>query len=246
MAKRLLDRQTSLVEYMTSGAAIFGDKRGLSLPQALQGIDCGLLYVEAHFSYAKRMEKITAVLPKTFELMGSGQAQIAREFVESCPPVTISRLENARQFHAFLSVHRTREVPSPPYICDVAACELACAEADVNVEDRDLPVEKDERGAARRGIRRCPAVVLLRCAYDIRPIFEAGPGQAVPAKRETRLVVALPPGADKAQVFEVSPAVFDLLAALDDWTDPRALDTAPELAKLIADLTEHGLVEARQ
>jgi len=246
MAKRLLDRQVSLVEYMSSGAAIFGDRRETSLAPALRGTDRGLLDLEARFSYSKRIEKITAVLPRTFGLLGSNEAATVRAFVEACPPVTISRLENARQFHRFLSSRGMREAPDPPYLCDVAACELACAEIDADGEDRDLhPAEREPR-APRSGIRRCPAVILRRCAYDVRPIFEAGLEQAVPMKRETPLVIALPPGANGPQVFEVMPAVFDLLAALDDWTDPSGLDSEPHAAKLLADLTAHGLIEVRR
>jgi len=72
--------------------------------------------------------------------------------------------------------------------------------------------------------------VLLSCAYDIRPIFEAGPGQVVPAKRETRLAVGLPPGTDHPQVFEIPRVISDLLVALDDWTDPLMLDVVPQSA----------------
>src|SRR5262245_24087786 len=54
MAKRLLDRQISLLDYLTSGAAIFGDKRRAALDPALQGLDVGLLRLEARFSYEKR------------------------------------------------------------------------------------------------------------------------------------------------------------------------------------------------
>ena len=39
MAKRLLDRQVSLLHYLTSGGAIFGDKDGAAVDAALQGID---------------------------------------------------------------------------------------------------------------------------------------------------------------------------------------------------------------
>jgi hypothetical protein len=246
MAQRLLDRQVSLVEYMTSGAAIFGGQRGRCLAQALRGIDPGLLKVEAHFAHAKRMEKITAVLPRTFELMGSSQGAVVREFVETCPPVTISRLSNARQFYDFLSARWTRERPDPPFIRDVAACELACAEVDGELEDRGLQVDQDERYGPRSGIRRSPAAILLRCAYDIRPIFEGGAGQAVPIERATPLVVVLSPGTDRPQVFEVPPAVFDLLAALNDWTDPPTSDAGPEVATLLAQLTKYGLIEVQR
>ena len=39
MPNPLLDRQASLLAYLTSGAAIFGDGRGAPLDSALRGID---------------------------------------------------------------------------------------------------------------------------------------------------------------------------------------------------------------
>jgi len=77
----------------------------------------------------------------------------------------------------------------------------------------------------------------------VRPIFESASGKAVPVKRNTPLVVAMPPGAEGPQVFEVIPAIFDLLGALDDWTDPQGLGADPDFTQLLADLTERGLVE---
>jgi hypothetical protein len=274
MAKPLLERQVSLIAHLTSGAAIFGGAGG-SAPD-LEGIDPALLRVEARFSYAKRMEKITAVLPKTFELLGSSRDAHMRAFVEQCPPATLSRLENACQFHRYLVSCRAHQEPDPPYIGDVAAFEIAWAKVDTDPERRssDRATTADR---ARGGIRRCPHVILLRCAYDIRPIFEAPlptrpgtagvsptperstivaggtptvPGSvgegAVPVKRDTPLVVALPPGANGPRVFEVAPALFDLLAALEDWTDPQGLDVEPDFARLIADLVARGLVEVRR
>src|SRR6266852_4956450 len=232
MAKPLLERQVNLIEHMTSGAVIFGAEGDSAAD--LEGIDRALLRVEAQFSYAKRMEKITAVLPRTFELLGSSRDAYVRAFVESWPPTTLSRLENACQFHRYLVSCWRREAPDPPCICDVAAFEIACAKVDADPEhhssDRTTSADRVHRGS----IRRCPNVILLRCAYDIRPIFETGSEKAVPMKRETPLVVALPPGADGPQVFEVVPAIFDLLAALDDWTDPQGLDVEPGFAKLLA------------
>ena len=255
MAKPLLERQVSLIEHLTSGAAIFGGGGGRVAD--VEGIDHALLRVEAQFSYAKRMEKITAVLPRTFELLGSSRDRHVRAFVESCPPTTLSRLENACQFHRFLVSCWSREAPDPPYIRDVAAFEIACAKVDADPE-RNLSDRTPGAAVVRgRSIRRCPNVILLRCAYDVRPIFEpphptlprmrgrVGEG-VVPVKRDTTLFVAMPPGADGAQVFEVIPAIFDLLAALDDWTDLQGLDVDPDLANLLADLTARGLVEARR
>src|SRR5215212_6400802 len=83
MSKRLLDQQTSLLHYLTSGRAIFGSS-GLPIDPALQALDRHRLGLEARFSHEKRMQKIIAVLPRTFALLGS--AALLREFVDACPP----------------------------------------------------------------------------------------------------------------------------------------------------------------
>jgi len=190
------------------------------------------------------MEKIRAVLPRTFELLGSSEAAVVRAFVEACPPTSLSRLENARQFRGFLASRWRREAPDPPYICDVAACEMACAEVDADPQGwKSDHITSAER---RSGIRRSQNILLLRCAYDVRPIFETGPRIAAPVERDTPLVVASPPDADGPQVFEVVPAIFDLLSGLDDWSDPRELGADRELGPLLADLTASGFIEARR
>ena len=151
MAKPLLERQVSLLEHLTSGAAIFGEGGGSA--SDLGGIDCALLRVEARFSYAKRMEKITAVLPRTFALLGGGDAHV-RAFVARCPPTTLSRLDNACQFHRFLVSCWQHEAPDPPYIADVAAMEIACAKVDADPEhhssDRPTGADPTHRGDIRR------------------------------------------------------------------------------------------------
>jgi hypothetical protein len=71
MAKRLLDRQASLLEYLTSRAAIFGDKDDACPARGLHGIDRSLLRLEARLSHEKRMEKIVAVFRRTFGILGT-------------------------------------------------------------------------------------------------------------------------------------------------------------------------------
>ncbi len=244
MVTRLLNRQISLLEYLTSSGAIFGDEGDASLDQALQGIDRGLLRLEACHSHEKRMGKIIAVFPRTFQILGAGQAAIVREFVEVCPPIDISRLENARQFYDFLCARWRHEPLEQPYLRDVTSCEFACAKVRVGAKARGLESAGDER-APRDGIRRHPDVILLHCAYNIRPIFESGVAEAAPVKRDTQLAIAIPPDAEHPKVFEVLPLVFDVLAVLDDWTDRSALGSTPELDELICDLSQHGLVEVR-
>jgi hypothetical protein len=242
MKKRLLDRQASLLEYLTSRAAIFGDIGGAPLDQDLCGIDSRLLNLEARFSHEKRMDKIVGVFPRTFEILGTKQGPIVQAFVAACPPAEIGRLANARQFHDFLSNRWQGGQPEPPYLPDVAACELACAEVRADVEERSESND-GEKNAVWRHIRRRPGIVLLHCSYDIRSIFEEGVEGVAPAERDTPIVVVMPPGAEQPRIFELPPAIFDLLATLDEWTDPAELGGAPELKELIQELAEHGLLE---
>src|SRR5215470_6705859 len=86
MANRLLDRQTSLLEYLSSAAAIFGDQADAPVDPALQGIDRGVLRLLARFACNKRIERIIAVFPLTFEILGAEQRLILREFVEVSRP----------------------------------------------------------------------------------------------------------------------------------------------------------------
>jgi hypothetical protein len=247
MAKnRLLDRQVSLLNYLTSAAAIFGDRSGAVVDRALRGIDPGLLHLEAYFSYQKRMEKIVVIFAITFELLGKEKNSLLRAFVEQCPPADIGHLTNARQFHDFLLARWRRRPPRPAYVRDVAACELACATARAHVGDTGPETANGKRSNPRPGIRRAPGVVLLRCAYDVRPIFEAVPGRAVPARRNTPLAVTVPPGATQPQVFELPAALFDLVSALDHWTDPAALSGTIEFDLHIRELADHGLLEVRR
>ena len=90
--KRLLDLQVELLDYLTSSAAIFGDEPQAALDPALDGIDRGLLRLEARLSYGKRIDKIITVFPRTFEILGSETVSIVRAFVDTCPPFDIGRL----------------------------------------------------------------------------------------------------------------------------------------------------------
>jgi hypothetical protein len=242
-AKPLLHRQVKLLEYLTSGEAIFRVQRNLS--PALQGIDPRLLHLEARFSHEKRMEKILAVFPKTFELLGTAREAAVRAFTDACPPHDISRLENARQFHGFLSAHWQRQPPIPPYLPDVMACEIAFAAGRVSEEQTSRGPE-DSKGGRRGAMRRRLNVVLLRTAYDIRPMFDDSSKAAVPLKRDTCLAITHSSRDDQPQIFELASAVFVLLGALGSWTDRAAVDRSPEVHELISDLAGAGLIEVRR
>ena len=239
MASQLLDRQVRLLEHLTSGAAIFGAGRGASVDEAPPGFDGGLLHLEARFSHEKRMAKIEWVLSRTFELLGNAKAAIIRDFVEACPPASISRLENARQFHDFLSARWLGEAPEPPYLLDVAACELAYA----SVRSSESRGSEGDDDAALGGIRRHRSVILVRCSYDVRSILEGRAGEATVAERDTPLAVSMPTFAEHPIVSELSPELFDLLEIFDDFLELDAFSNLPGVSELIADLTRRGLLE---
>ena len=241
MVPRLLDQQISLLDYLTSGCAIFGSDGLAALDQAPPGFDTGLLRLEACFSHEKRMEKITAAFPHTFRLLGKDQSEIARRFASACPPTDNSRIENARQFCEFIAAQEQTE---PPYLRDVATCEFSLAKARVAFESGESDRTEDE-GAAVGSVRRARNVILRKCEYDVRGIFEAAPENAVPIRRDTLLAILIPPGARDPQIFEVLPVAFEALVALDVWTDTAGLGCAPERDAMLRDLAEHGLVEVR-
>jgi hypothetical protein len=243
MANRLLDRQASLLGYLTSGDAIFGGPFDAPVDPALRGIDLGMLRLEARFSHEKRMKKIAAVFPRTFEILNDDLDAVVREFARACPPTEISRIVNARQFHDFMFSRWERVAPCPPHLPDVATFELACAHARAAADQ----VEQGTGviGGAPGRIRRHPGVVLVRCDYDIRSIFEGGPREAAPENRVTLLAIVMPAGADQPRVSQLTPTVFELLDALDAWIDPTVLGvSSAEVEELVRELGDHGLVEA--
>jgi hypothetical protein len=240
MAHRLLDRQASLLDYLGSDDAVFGEERAATVDPALAGIDDELLRIEARFSYEKRMTKIQVLLPRTFELLGGELVELLREFNSACPPSGISSFENARRFHEYLSARWLKEAPTLPHLPDVAAYEIACA---AFRRDERRESEAHATDAPQGSIRRHPDVLLLRCAYDVQPIFAETTKRSTPAARDTPLAIAMSPGADRTMVMELRPSIFDLLTLLDDFTDPAVFGETPALAELIADLTALGLLE---
>jgi hypothetical protein len=239
---RLLDRQARLLEYLTSSSTIFGVDGDAPVDQALHGIDNRLLRLEAQFSHQKRMEKIKSVFPLTFRLLERDRDIIVQEFARALPPAGVGRVENAQQFYGFLCRRSQEAPPVPPYLDDVAACEFAIARVRGGIAaSRAEPVGNNPPRVG--GIRRCRGVDLLRCGYDIRPLFEDVSKGTIPARRDTLLVVALPPGAGHPGIFEVSPLVFQTLETLDNWTDRSELGTGSEVDELIDELVRHGLVE---
>jgi hypothetical protein len=148
------------------------------------------------------MEKVIAAFPRTFELLDD-KATVVRDFVAACPSIDIRRIENARQFYGFVCARWQAMPPQPPYLRDVASCELAMAT--LRVKGKAQPSQPVVAGRAMR-FRRNRDAVFLPCAYDIRPIFEGGAGEAQASeahasegtrRRDLMLAILIPPGTDQ-------------------------------------------------
>src|SRR5262245_6091105 len=81
MVDRLLDRQIRLIKYLTSDATLFGDEINVPADPDFRGFDRGLLRLEARFCRSKRIEKVTAVFPRTLEILGSDRWLILNRLV---------------------------------------------------------------------------------------------------------------------------------------------------------------------
>ena len=86
MASRLLVRQISLLEYLSSAAAIFGDQSKAPVDRALQGIDPAALRLQARFACNKRFERSCCCFPAhAWRFSANDRTLILREFVEAHP-----------------------------------------------------------------------------------------------------------------------------------------------------------------
>jgi hypothetical protein len=245
MPNRLLDRQASLLEHLTSTAMLFGEDVDAPVDHALQGIDRGLLRLEARFCCNRRIKRIIAVFPRTFEIIRADQQRILREFVESNRQTDINTLANALEFYEFLLAHSQSEPPTPPYLLDVAACELAIAKVCNIVAESDKSLKISETDRETNVIRRCRDVVLLRCSYDIRSIFEADLREVIPSQRDISLAIAWRDASGNASILEMPSVAFELLVRLEDWADPRTLADIDDVDSLVSHLVAQKLIEVR-
>jgi hypothetical protein len=238
----LLGRQVALLDYLTSGTAISETADSPVLPPPLRGMNPALLAVEARFSHEKRIEKIAGILPRTFDRLGDARVALVQRFAELCPPCTIGRMENARQFCDFLAAREQREDLPFAYLPDLAAVELALARLRAEQPGHEQLCGIDPLppiAADRKRIRRAQGVILLHCAHDIRAILEMD-SRAAPERKDTQLVVAKPAGSAEPLIFDVPAPIFALLATLDQWTEPPA---SAGISAFLAELAGCGVLE---
>ena len=202
MANRLLDRQVSLLEHLTSGAAIFGGGRDASADRPARA-SMAACFISRRASPTRSAWRRSSGCcrarsicwgragpdhPRFRRGLPAGEHRPARQ----CAP--ISRLSLGAVGGA--SRPSRRICPTWP-----RRARLRRGPQPARAGRTSTPQWRARRFGA---IRRHPSVVLLRCAYDIRPILEGR--AACSRRRPTRdlLAVAMPPGADDPLVSELS------------------------------------------
>ena len=235
MSERLIERQRKLLEYLTNPDVIFSGMPPAD--PALAGFDRARLRLEARFSFGKRIDKIRALLPVTFALLDESRDDILRDFIATCPPRSLARIDNAVEFCDFLRARCESLVPALPWLSDVAACELALARVRMGIERHGTP----EPSAGTPRLAR--NVVLLRCRYNVAAFFEKGPGASAAERRETLLAVFSSAPALEPRVFALSDSAYAFLNALADARPLSPDFGAPEFAALRSELLACGLIE---
>lgn len=240
--QRLIDRQTELLRHVTSPAFIFGTEEleSASRDPNLEGMDIGRLRLEAEFSYGKRMNKIRQSFARTVALLGHGFSVIARDFASTHPPRTYERYPEAKSFFDYFLENWAHKPSTPAWATDVAAIELALSRARtlrpttmVNEAMSECP--KEPRSS---WYRAHPCGLLVRCGYDVRPLFEpARSGEAV-VQRQVHLTVLASRGAQRPMVMELAPQAFALMERSTEWTR-----LAPEPTSKGAAVADYALVE---
>ena len=245
----LIDTQTNLLRHLTSHAFIFGtrDLDAAAHDPHLRGMDIRRLRLEAEFSYNKRMKRIRQTFERTATLLGHGFEKLLRDFAATSPPTTYERYPDAKCFHDHFLERSAQEPPTPAWAADVAAIELALAEA------RTLrPTAMESEALAVRPqpspdlwYRAHPCAVPVRCRYDVRCLFEPGrSGEPIP-QRPVCLVVLAARGRRQPLVLEVAPETLARLERSKQWS-PLASNGAGTddnaRVSLIKRLAAQGLV----
>ncbi len=176
----------------------------------LNGIDRHRLALVADLTRAKRIDKIRALLPSTFALIGRQSTKVAHEFTVGHPALDSHSVTNALQFYRFIC----RRLRQPPYLRDVGYCELAlacaCSKPSSELSSLSSPAPREVE------LRRARSVHLRCCKYDVCALLAGGHPQAV-QHRAVFLVIARPPGSTSGRIFKVGEGLWRLLRMLRHW-----------------------------
>ncbi|MEK6374409.1 MAG: hypothetical protein AABO58_17120 [Acidobacteriota bacterium] len=209
--------------------------------EMLAGIDLERLRIVGRLILAKRLGKIETLLPATCRCVTLHVPTLVRAFAAACPPVTLGRQENARQFRDFILAYEGPPL-APGYLADLAQLEYLAAAASFTARDGPSarPTTHLDPSWTACEVRVSPELHLFETEYDLPAAFVDSPPAAL-ARGRPRLV-AIVPVAPQARVFQLEEDITGLLLDLQTWTAVE-----PEGARQIVEsLGGHGLVELRR
>lgn len=252
--EELLELQTALIRCLTDPIALREFRSGAAGWESLSFLDPELMGLMSAFYQSKRLDKVAKVLPLTFVYLASEMAELTPEFMKRHPPLNADSYTHGCQFYSLLRRRWRTHPPRPPFLPDLAYCELAR----VGVERR-----RPAGGPALLTGAEPPAAIIIRrrrgvrlhlCQYDIQPLFDphAGGGGDV-VHRRVCLVLSRPLASLSGKMLRVEEELFSLLKGLCNWTkvgfasDPRhseqnfaLLQRLEELGFLEVQLCESG------
>ena len=243
-SKSLLERQKDLVEFLCDPRAFKASPGTQQTSSPIPGIDGARLKLIGEQALQKRFEKIRAVLPKSFDVMGSDIGPLFEDFAHRYPPSHIGRLENARQFVEFVSERRHSSPFYSPFLTDLLKFEFALWSARFDQKSGRDGGARDKRQKEFRSSRMvCLAhsVQLLLLNHDIRPLLEHSGNKESIRPRKTYLAIRFDAELDDVRIFEVSRKIYEILNGL---SRPSRVgeETLASQSDILQELAERGIV----
>ena len=246
VAEPLFERQKAIIEFLADPAAFLCPRSEDNANRLLADLNADRLRLVGTLCLAKRLRKITAILPKTMWCLREREPNFFQDFASKYPPVSAQRYYNARQFYEYLCHAWRRKGARPPFIKDLARCELAVAYVrGRSPESKLAPTGFSQHGLYACAIRRSPDIKLLQCRYDVRTLLDPL-GAAVSVKKRLVCLLFLPAGSRSGvRVFEITPQLYRFLASLKHWCCINDFNVDRETETAIGEFVENGIVEVR-
>lgn len=246
----LLERQTRLLEHLTSSEFIFcrGKTEEAFSDPDIRGLDIGRLRLEAEFSYEKRLDRIIQIFSRTFQHYSGDAAALRRAFVDTNPPRTYERYPDARAFYEFLVERWENEPADPAFLPDIAKFEITmCKVRTFRPSDVNRALAENPPPGSVFRLHPCAEIVSFE--HDIRKIVSPNGSSSTPPRGKIFVVMAMIEGRRQPLILDIPENSFEILDAARDWMpfDPNDLkleDGVPSPPLIVRRLQPKGIVQA--
>jgi len=250
--EELLQLQSALVSWLTGSGEFSEFPCGSArVWNTLSFLDPNLMELMRSLHRGKRLDKIRKILPRTMAYLNPEMDELTSEFMRCHPPLSADSYRNGCQFYSFLRRRWRVRLPNPPFLLDLAYCELAKVglERRTTVEERGVLADASPIAQGAVMIRRRARVRLHQCQYDIQPLLDPGGHLgAVIHNRPVSMVFSQPLNSISGKIFGVDYTLFGLLKGLNSWTRVSVADDlgcSENTISFLRRLEELGFVEIR-